>query len=247
MHSGFAGSSRPNARFTGIIYFLYFATAVGGELFLRGIVESDNAELTAANLLAHGSRFQIGVGTGLVSTIAYLGLTGLFYRLFAPVGRYVSATAAFFSIVGCAILAVATLFRVSPLIFLGNSTYLREFSLNQLHAFALLSFEVYGRCIHISFVFFGIYCALIGYLIYQSTFVPRLIGAWMMLTGLSWLAFLYPPLAHAFHAYIVANGFSCEFILMLWLILKGVDEPRWRKKLYAQCEQPMDCGRQREH
>jgi hypothetical protein len=227
MQSGFAGSSGPNARFAGIIYLVYFATAVGGELFLRGIVLSGNADLTAANLLAHETRFQMGVGTGLVSTLAYLGLTGLFYRLFAPVGRHISATAAFFSIVGCAILAIATLFRVSPLAFLGDRTYLREFSIDQLHAFALLSFEVYGRCIHISFVFFGVYCSLIGYLIYQSTFLPRLIGAWMMLTGLSWLIFLFPPLAHSLHAYIVANGFSCEVVLMLWLILMGVDESRW--------------------
>ena len=120
MQSGFAGSSGPNARFAGIIYLLYFATAVGGELFLRGIVLSGNADLTAANLLAHETRFQMGVGTGLVSILVYLGLTGLFYRLFAPVGRHISATAAFFSIVGCAILAIATLFRVSPLAFLGT-------------------------------------------------------------------------------------------------------------------------------
>jgi hypothetical protein len=228
MKTRFAGSSGPNARSSGIIYLPYFATAVGGELFLRGIAVSGNADLTAANLLAHETRFQIGVATGLVSTLAYLGLTGLFYRLFAPVGRHISAAAAFFSIVGCAILAIATLFRVSPIALLGDHTYLREFSIEQLHALSLLSFEIYGRCIHISFVFFGVYCSLIGLLIYQSTFLPKLIGAWMMLTGLSWLVFLYPPLAHSLHAYIVANGFSCEMVLMLWLIFMGVNESRWR-------------------
>ena len=187
------GSSASNARFTGFIYLLYFATALGGELFLRGIVLSDNAGSTAANLLAHDMRFQIGVGIGLVSTLLYLGVIGLFYRLFAPVDRYISATAAFFGIVGCSILAIATLFRVLPVALLGNPTYLREFSIDQMHAFALLSFGAYGRCSHISFVFFGVYCSLIGHLIYRSTFLPRLIGVWMMLTGLSWLTFLYPP------------------------------------------------------
>src|SRR5690242_17517910 len=117
MQTGFAKSSGPNARLAGTIYLLYFATAVGGELFLRGIVLSGNADVTAANLLAHETRFQLGVATGLLSTLTYLGLTGLFYRLFAPVDRYISATAAFFSIVGCAILALATLFRVLPLAF----------------------------------------------------------------------------------------------------------------------------------
>jgi len=224
----FAGSSRPNARFTGIIYLLYFVTAIGGELFLRGIVVPGNADSTASNLLAHQSRFQIGVAIGLASTATYLALTGLLYRLFAPVNRYLSAIAAFFSIVGCAILAAATLFRVLPVALLGDHPYLAQFSPHQLHVLALFSFEVYGRTIQISFVFFGVYCSLIGYLIYRSTFLPRLIGAWMMLTGLSWLIFLFPPLAHILHAYIAANGFSCELILMLWLMLRGVDKSRWQ-------------------
>jgi hypothetical protein len=115
-----------------------------------------------------------------------------------------------------------------PVALLGDHPYLAQFSPKQLHALALFSFEVYGRCIQISFVFFGVYCALIGYLVYRSKFLPRLIGAWMMLAGLSWLIFLFPPLAHILHAYIATNGFSCELILMLWLIVRGVDESRWR-------------------
>jgi len=226
MPTEFAG--RSNARFTGIIYLLYFVTAIGGELFLKGIVIPGNADSTASNLIAHQSRFQIGVAIGLASTATYLTLTGLFYRLFAPVNRYLSATAAFFSIVGCAILATATLFRVLPLALLGDHSYPKQFSPEQLNALALFSFEVYGRCSQISFVFFGVYCSLIGYLIYRSTFLPLLIGAWMMLTGLSWLIFLFPPLSHILHAYIATNGFSCELILMLWLIVRGVDESRWR-------------------
>jgi hypothetical protein len=114
MPTEFARSSRPNARFTGIIYLLYFVTAIGGELLLRGIVIPGNADSTASDLIAHPSRFQVGVAIGLASTAAYLALTGLFYRLFAPVNRYLSAAAAFFSIVGCAILATATLFAFCP-------------------------------------------------------------------------------------------------------------------------------------
>ena len=85
MPTEFAGWSRPNARFTGIIYLLYFVTAIGGELFLRGIVIPGDADSTARNLLAHQWSFQAGVAIGLASTAGYLALTGLLYRLFAPV------------------------------------------------------------------------------------------------------------------------------------------------------------------
>jgi hypothetical protein len=44
--------------------------------------------------------------------------------------------------------------------------------------------------------FFGFYCLLIGYLIFRSGFLPRILGAGMAIAGLGWLTFLSPALAH---------------------------------------------------
>src|SRR5262245_1190081 len=43
-----------------------------------------------------------------------------------------------------------------------------------------------------SLVFFGLYCLLIGYLIFRSTFLPRILGVLMAFGGMGWLTFLFP-------------------------------------------------------
>ena len=83
-----------------------------------------------------------------------------------------------------------------------------------------------------SLVFFGPYCLLIGYLIFRSTFLPRILGVLMALAGLGWLIFLSP---HANHlsTYLKVLGFLAEASLMLWLLVKGVNDQRWKEQASA--------------
>jgi hypothetical protein len=85
----------PRARITGVVYLLYFLTAVGDDVFVgRGrLVVYD-----AVNLIAH---------------VFYIAVTLLFYYMFKPVNRSLSLLAAFFSLVGCAN-DVLTLFNLAP-------------------------------------------------------------------------------------------------------------------------------------
>jgi hypothetical protein len=82
-------------------------------------------------------------------------------------------------------------------------------------------------------LFFGPYCLLIGYLIFRSTFLPRILGVLMALAGLGWLAFLSPPVAHALTLYIEVLGIFAEASLMLWLIVMGVNVQRWKEQSSA--------------
>jgi hypothetical protein len=78
--------------------------------------------------------------------------------------------------------------------------------------------------------FFGPYCLLIGYLILGSAFLPRILGALMMLAGVGWLAFLIPPVTKHLTAVIEGLGIGAEGLLMLWLLAMGVNVQRWRKQ-----------------
>jgi hypothetical protein len=132
------------------------------------VVDGDAAS-TANNILVHQALFRLGLATGLIATACYVAVTALFYELFRPVNRSLSLLAAFFSLVGCAILAFASLFQLAPLVVLGGGQYLSVFKVEQLRALASLFLELYGLGVSICFVFFGVYCLLIGYLIFKSS------------------------------------------------------------------------------
>jgi len=82
-------------------------------------------------------------------------------------------------------------------------------------------------------LFFGPYCLLLGYLIFRSTFLPRILGVLMVLAGLGWLMFLSPPLAKYLSVSIEILGILAEGLLMLWLLVKGVNVPRWKQQAGA--------------
>src|SRR5207245_7538469 len=106
--------------------------------------------------------------------------------------------AAFFGLVGCAVTAFGSLFQLAPLVVLGGSPYLSVYNPNQLQALALLFLNLSVQLGYIALVFFGAFQIALGYVIFKSMFLPRIIGAVIALGGVGWLPFLSTPLADQF-------------------------------------------------
>jgi len=83
-----------------------------------------------------------------------------------------------------------------------------------------------------SLVFFGPYCLLLGYLILRSSFLPRALGVLLVLAGVGWLV-IKLPFAKPLNIYLMVLGFIAEMSLMLWLIIKGVNVPKWQQQASA--------------
>jgi hypothetical protein len=107
------------------------------------------------------------------------------------------------------------------------------FSTEQLQALALLFLKVNDHGAAMALVFFGFYALLTGYLIVRSIFLPRWLGVLGMFAGLGWLSFLYPPLGYRLFPFIAAFGLLGALSLILWLLVKGVNEQRWREQATA--------------
>lgn len=224
-------SPRTRARVIGVIYLLYFLTAVASALIPPGIGGPvplpTNADAFASSLTSNTSSYEIASAVALVSTILYVALGALFYLLFRPVSRTLALLMLVFTLAESVITAIGALFQLAPLTVLDGSAYLNVFDARQLHAIALLFLRISAQSGAVALAFAGVFELLLGYLIYRSGFLPRFIGVLVALAGIAWLTFLYPPLSTFLLTEVEVLGFAAELVLMLWLLIRGVDSQRW--------------------
>ncbi len=94
----------PNARITGVVYLLYFLTAIPAQF------------LVGRKFVCYGN------ATNLIATAFYVLLTLLFYGMFKPVNRNLSLLAALFSLAGCIVMTLYLFLPslpISPLLLFG--------------------------------------------------------------------------------------------------------------------------------
>ncbi len=218
------------ARLIGVLFLI---TMVGGGIaqgYIGGRLISGDVSATASNIMAHEPLYRLAFAIYLVEMACQIAMTVLLYELLKPAGRTASALAAVFGLVGCTIKTLARLFFFAPLLVLGGASYLSAFDPKQLQALAFFSLRVNYTVETIAVVFFGLNTLVTGYLVFRSTFLPRALGVVSMVGGLGWMIYLYEPLALRLEAYIVGVGVLGALATVLWLLVKGVDEERWKEQ-----------------
>jgi hypothetical protein len=218
----------------GVLYVLGGFTSGYAQFFLLGgLVVAGNAAATAHNILAHEPTFELVFTLNLLAVAFHIGWAVLFYDLFRPVNRNLSLLATLVLLVGGAVLAVSSLVQLAPLLILKGGDVVSAFTVPQRQALALVLLNVNAQAYDIFLVFFGLYLVLIGYLIIWSTFLPRILGVLYAFAGLGYLTLLSPPLAQAVSPFNLAPAALAEPALMVWLLVAGVNVPRWKAQASA--------------
>jgi len=224
---------RLKARIAGLFYVVTISMGVLGLALRSGLMVRGDAAATAANIMASTGLYRLSIAADLIGMASYIGLTAMLYSLLKPVNRTLSLLAAFVSLVGCAIGAAITLNLIGPLIFLdGAAAYLAAFTPEQLQALAYASLRLHTQGYNIGMINFGIYCCLLGYLVFRSGFLPRTVGVLLVISGAAWLTdSLATIVAPAFESHLdpwyMLPGFLGEASLTVWLLAVGLDGPKW--------------------
>jgi len=222
-------SDKNLARLAGFCYLVVIATGMFSEIFVRQALRVANDALaTAHNIQTNEMLFRWGFVADLFNFVVGLPTVLIIYHFFKKSNKIVLQIALAMVIIQTAIIAVNLLNQISPLLILGNDAYLNAFQQNQLATLSLLFLNIQSQGYAIGLVFFGFYCILIGYVIYRTNAMPKIIGVLYAVAGICYLInsftmFLSKGFANPLFIYLAIPIFIGELSLCLWLLIKGID------------------------
>ena len=164
----------------------------------------------------------------MITVVCNLPMGVILYELLKIVNRRLALLALTFILVSTTIEAMNLLNYIAPLFTFTLPEYQAAFDPAELQALARGATRMFGFTFTVSLTFFGVFCALTGYLIFRSTFLPRTIGLLMMAAGICyWINSAVTFLDLPDVPYIFRVTFIAENALALWLAVFGVNEAKW--------------------
>ncbi|GLQ89013.1 DUF4386 domain-containing protein [Dyella flagellata] len=220
------------ARAAGWLYLVVIAAGFFAEFFVRErLINYGDASASAHAIMANGLLFRLGFSADLATIVCDIPMEMMFYLLLRPVNKHMALLVMLFALLGDATMAASELHGFAPLLILGDSPYLTAFSTSQLQAMALLNMHSLTAGLVASMVFFGCHCFFLGYLVFKSGYLPKIIGILIVIAC--------PCLLINSFGYFLAPGLIPEFILLpdliaelalcVWLIVMGVNIAKWKE------------------
>ena len=231
MHHSHGLRPRGQARLAGALYILIIVCGAYAELVGRqGVVVVGDAAATGRAIVAHAGAFRLGFAAEMLTNMLAVPATLIIYRLLAPCGPFLALVAVAFDLTQNTINAVNALTQFAPLTLLGGSPELAAIPADQLAAWARLALRWHDVGFSIGLTFFGVALPIYAWLIARSEFLPRWLGALYALAGgcyllQAYIFFFAPGLSLA--SFATAGCLLGEGGFALWLLVVGLDEPRW--------------------
>jgi hypothetical protein len=225
-------SPRTMARLAALSSLVLIATGVFAQAYVADtLINFREAGATATNILAKENLYRIAFTTYLIEMTAQLVMSVLFYYLLKPVSRMGALLMTVLSVTGAIMKIVGRLFFFTPLHVLHGSAIFSGFSADQLNSLSLVLLRVNDDGAAIACAFFGPATILQGWLIIKSTYLPKWLGWIGLVGGIFWTMYYWPPLGRSMFMVAALLGLLGLLTTIVWLIVYGVNEERFREKV----------------
>lgn len=220
--------NKQTARLAGLLWFLMcvfgpIAQIIRDKLFVAGDMAA-----TANNIMANEFLFRLGFVSDLTMMIIFVFLPLALYKLLSTVNKNQAMIMVILVMIGTAINMINLLNEFESLHLLSGAAYLSAFTVTQLQAQAMLSYDLYLHGYEIANIFFALWLVPLGLLVYKSEFLPRILGILLVVGGCCLLLnvfvyFLFPgyPIVNTI---IIIPQAIAEFSFLAWLLIRGINE-----------------------
>jgi hypothetical protein len=220
------------ARVAAFVFLIIFIQGMSTELFMRpGMIVPGDAAATVKNIAGSEALFRLSLVSDLIRQMFLLLLPLVLYKLLKPINKNVASFMVIFALVSVPISMLNELNHFAVLLLSSGAGYLTAFKADQLNALVMFFLELrkYGTFIP---QVFSIWVLLLGYLVFKSGFLPRILGILLMLGGLCYsvqavLFFLFPNFDLMIFGLFAFIG---EALFYLWLLVKGINVEEWKKR-----------------
>ena len=214
------------ARMAGLFYLIYIITTASAAVIRSRIIVFGDAAATANNIMGSQLLFRLGFITQLVSAVFFLLAAWALYTLLKPVNKNLALLFLLLNLGGVAVECINMLNLFTALQFFSGTNYLNVFQTGQLQAMGMSFLNSYTNGFMIAQIFYGTWLLPLGYLVYKSRFLPRLLGIVLILDFFCWTSYFFQfflfPDSGILTLPASAVGFIAEVSIGLWLLIKGV-------------------------
>lgn len=216
-------ANRSYALIAGVTILIMAIVAPIAEIYLYPkLIIPGNAAQTIKNISSNKTLFVSLIFCYLVTFTGDIVVSWSLFIFLKPVNRNLSLLTAWFRLVFGIIALVALLNLVTVFRLINTPDYAAIFEPAQLNVEVLWQMSTFKISYHFGLIFFCIHLILLGYLVFISGFVPRIMGVLLIICGMGYCIdtlkpFLYP----GFNSGFITVTFFGELIFMLWLLIKG--------------------------
>ena len=220
-------SQKKVARITGFLYLMFILATFVADHF--AVFSSSDRTTIVDKIIANEWLFSFGLISNLLSALFFLLAAWGLYVLLKQVNKSLAVLFLLLNSVGVAIQCLSVLNLFTSMQLLSGDEFLKVFQLDQLQAQAMYFIDMYTNGLIIAQIFYGAWLLPLGYLVYKSGFLPRLLGILLMIDCFAILIwffqfFLLPDYEVISYPCLAVSALA-EFSLTLWLLIKGVKLP----------------------
>jgi hypothetical protein len=227
-------SIKTTARIAGILYLVIIIAGMFSVLFVRDqLIVSRDPAATAHQIISHEGLWRAGIASDLVMHLCDIPVMLIIYVLLRPVNRRLALLALLFNVIQTAVLAANKLNLIAALLPLSGSAYLKTIDPQILYTQSYLAIRLHDIGFGVGLLFFGMTLLVNGYLVRKSGYLPRIIGILLQIAGLCYIAsnfglLLAPRVIAPLSLWLMLPCFLAELSFALWLLIKGVNEEKWK-------------------